>query len=78
MITISGHEDVYIQLHILCKHIATFINVYTPLLSSIAIDAANDSWRVWVLFPVYPVGAELLIIVSIGRDNDTLAMLCSV
>jgi len=43
---------------------------------SIGEVAANEPWRVWVLFPVYPVGAELLIIVSIGRDNDTLAMLC--
>jgi pyoverdine/dityrosine biosynthesis protein Dit1 len=58
---LANNEDVYIQLHILCKHIATFINVYTPLR---------------VLLPVYPVGAELLIIVSTGRDNDTLAMLC--
>jgi pyoverdine/dityrosine biosynthesis protein Dit1 len=61
MLASINNEDVYIQLHILCKHIATFINVYTPLR---------------VLLPVYPVGAELLIIVSTGRDNDTLAMLC--
>jgi hypothetical protein len=45
MITISGHEDVYIQLHILCKHIATFINVYTPLLSSTAIDIITSFTR---------------------------------
>jgi hypothetical protein len=60
MLASINNEDVYIQLHILCKHIATFINVYTPLLSSIVIDAANEPWRVWVLLPVYPVGAELL------------------